>query len=112
MKTAKDYIEQFNREIDEACARLQCQLEDILHFDYSGNRRLLRYAYHKDEEEGFIERIFYAFRDLTKDKKFDLADSDEPLISVLKYWTNDRACLPLEWVEILITRVLEDKWHQ
>lgn len=97
MKDAKTYLREFDKEIEEAGERLKEKYAEKLRSDSAE----LKWAYSIDEEDGIMERL--------ASSRDNLSSVDEPLVKMLKFWTNDRRCYPKEWVEYLLSKVINDK---
>lgn len=60
------------------------------------------FYYSTDEEDGFLERVAWG-----SGKYSDFKTSDEPLLRLLQFWSNDRECWPTEFVREMLKEALK-----
>ena len=75
-----------NRIVDEVEAELKRGIEDSRYLSDG-------YPYYKDEEDTDLESY---------DQVVGIEQSPNPYIRVLKYWTNERTVVPIEWIPMIL----------
>lgn len=74
--------------LDSEIQKLETRLVSEYGHELKNNGGL---AYYVDEEDGFLE---YVGTEINQ----DFTQIDEPMLKVLKYWTNERTVYPREWI--------------
>ena len=87
-------IEKWRQKIRDLQARLVAKHGQKL-LDNGG------FYYSVDEEDGFLESLSWVSSEYS-----DFKQSNEPLLKLLQYWSNDRECFPVEFVREMLKEAL------
>lgn len=97
-------LEQFEKEVKELKARISdlCEQNNVHlgagYYDNEGHQKFWFPWEGVDEEDTCIEQLHHEFPEIFQ---------KEPLLNTMGGWSNDRTCMPIDWVQTLILRAYE-----